>query len=1691
LYSSASTPVWDGTSTGFTSYNENFTLAMAQWVRDEILADRYTTNVPYFYSGGVPQVPQSAANCPNCPPGMYGGSGVGGTPFGQGGNPTIGTRQGDPEAGGPENAVLWGMTPQELAELGMNILNIGLDIAAVIAIVFPEPGTSAIGAARLAARFALRAGPRAMRAARAARGAQGLARGLRGARVGATGLKQGGFNALKGGQNLHKGSKGLLSPGGKGVYSAPKVGKVGSGGFNPGTGGARYSRSGSNPLGGAQGKSGAPGGVVGSISPGGSRGTNFIEPQRVVTPKQFQKGQKLFQKVQGGSYPRSSRANQFRQQAQKAGFKPGQTNVPYSQLPKVPKSKNTSPTKSFKNWYNQGRNVRVPNENQATWKQLRADDKAQIGRFVNPKNPVNPDGTPRLTGGALPDPRKGYQVKQFVTGKGGATRSFNPFLGPGQGLRSGPTPYTRQQIERPARAIGRAYSQTPTTVKAAAGASLASVLGAQPAKGQVTSLQKTIKSVENSDGTTNFDKLDQLYNTDPKAFSDYIQHRLYAPKQPTRFSDIAPETPSGETLDSKTSAEVDKLIKQNKTAKPGSSASDNLNKKLLNLLDKIPSSDPRYNKILRQISGSGRRVTNEAYLREDVTTASPTQTAEQPVGELTPEQVKETEQIADQFADNIDLPKDELAELSLEFENESNRIEANSLSENPTLRLDEILDAFEEYNIPLSELTPEVMYRLFTPAEKLAILNTSGVETRTKFLDVLGVSMDSLNNLTDTSYEEILKGLNGTKYGYPISPGGTPSNGWDGKFYLLDDPELEKTRIVSWEQYLEAKQRQDWYGLETPDVANGGYKYKIVSNPYTGKEIYRLVGIDHEYAREKDEITWNARRFYSDGNDSGSGLGLWFDLSMWRGEGPSQLKGYEASLRRAFSKANEYFSNFNGIENTRATVVDLVYTLQRYTNRVNDELNFYKDYPLQLTDKTWNLQKHIWGDQGLKNFETLLSISSASSLYNSSVEYYGGKEAYNRAKIEAESVWERWQIFRDYVVSLENVEWEQYLDDEAYGEGTFTKTHPLSGIDSEPPRDGYNYYPKFDDIEDIPKKLVDDDFSPTEEDLGAAGFAAYKAGGGDAKVKQGLTVAEVIAQGKINLTLLLPGATLQRPIQNPEKNSPNLFKGVVELIGTLIPQTGSLLAGPRGMGLSELYRVQTQIAKSILQNEPIRSTAASPYEIRSVMELIEKDAINVDKMQAAGSTNSLLTTLGQVTFVDKPRNYSDDHIYEDDNGNVRTHTPQSRQKYPSTVGSIIGRGGEGVAIRPIAERGEAQLEIVVPRDGSEPYLRYLDHAYLNINYNPGEVSQGWQEWISKRIVDLRDFAQGGRGHTGAFSNYPDFIKGDERLEFTVPYRQMSDPLKRIIDRYRSNYSKPGELTQTDAAIAAYERKKREEAKKKKDKEWWKFWEEEGLQRDQFRLSDFKRSQSETPSTKVLSESRKRILREIRKPYELPEPLKKKYKMNFKGKFRPQNTPDVTASRRTEESVKAQNAAGQTWRSEDKYWKGYETVERMNILYDNIGHGSQYWDRVVNENQNRKGWRDREVQEQLNMIAHEKAMIRENPQYESPFQKQLEEQETMQYDNDPLFKKVSNKLKKEIDYDNKPARLGYPDKLPPEMLNGWHPEYGNKDAYYNKLDPHSAEAMPSTGNEKIDAAVEKAKKQPKKGAPAKANPPKGS
>ena len=97
----------------------------------------------------------------------------------------------------------------------------------------------------------------------------------------------------------------------------------------------------------------------------------------------------------------------------------------------------------LKDYSNQGKNVRVPGEDTSSFGKLFKDDLKQMGKYVNPKTGKIEYGL-KGTGGMLPDPRKGYQLKQFVTGKGGLTRTLNPFLGKGKGALSGPTPLARQ-----------------------------------------------------------------------------------------------------------------------------------------------------------------------------------------------------------------------------------------------------------------------------------------------------------------------------------------------------------------------------------------------------------------------------------------------------------------------------------------------------------------------------------------------------------------------------------------------------------------------------------------------------------------------------------------------------------------------------------------------------------------------------------------------------------------------------------------------------------------------------------------------------------------------------------------------------------------------------------------------------------------------------------------------------------------------------------------------------------------------------------------------------------------------------------------------------------------------------------------------------------------------------------------------
>jgi len=253
--------------------------------------------------------------------------------------------------------------------------------------------------------------------------------------------------------------------------------------------------------------------------------------------------------------------------------------------------------------------------------------------------------------------------------------------------------------------------------------------------------------------------------------------------------------------------------------------------------------------------------------------------------------------------------------------------------------------------------------------------------------------------------------------------------------------------------------------------------------------------------------------------------------------------------------------------------------------------------------------------------------------------------------------------------------------------------------------------------------------------------------------------------------------------------------------------------------------------------------------------------------------------------------------------------------------------------------------------------------------------------------------------------------------------------------------------------------------------------------------------------KVLSESRQRILRDIKKPVSIPEVKQEKIK------HRPKvigSGPRVVG----DDLMKQVECQPSFKQPEDRMWGKFEknknarkSQQRKNDVLEIVGASDHAWD-YLSENGRKKGEdivygnfggkKVRVVKQEnvrsdtLLFLADEsgnktrvlQSEINDNLDYQfnkELFEKYFDEQQTMQYDNDPLFKKVSKRLKSVIDYPDKPAKAGYPDEPPPEMVNGWHPEYGKDKGYYNKLDPQSANAMPSTGNTEIDAKIEKARR----------------
>ena len=206
--------------------------------------------------------------------------------------------------------------------------------------------------------------------------------------------------------------------------------------------------------------------------------------------------------------------------------------------------------------------------------------------------------------------------------------------------------------------------------------------------------------------------------------------------------------------------------------------------------------------------------------------------------------------------------------------------------------------------------------------------------------------------------------------------------------------------------------------------------------------------------------------------------------------------------------------------------------------------------------------------------------------------------------------------------------------------------------------------------------------------------------------------------------------------------------------------------------------------------------------------------------------------------------------------------------------------------------------------------------------------------------------------------------------------------------------------------------------------------------------------SHQPSGKLLTESQKRVIRNIKKPVQVKEiPTKVKVSPKLRNKNKTVGA-DMMKTPNTPDQFKP--PAPNIWASKDRKANIRASQEKKNQVLELVGAAEHHWTYLTEQKR-------KEHQAKVNEMMS------------AEFDKQME----LLYEK---YKAKESKLDKAISAFRKPTDIkpAYPKTPPPEMdpETGMHPKYGKK-YKHDKLDPHSAEAMPPTGDPVIDANIKKA------------------
>ena len=213
--------------------------------------------------------------------------------------------------------------------------------------------------------------------------------------------------------------------------------------------------------------------------------------------------------------------------------------------------------------------------------------------------------------------------------------------------------------------------------------------------------------------------------------------------------------------------------------------------------------------------------------------------------------------------------------------------------------------------------------------------------------------------------------------------------------------------------------------------------------------------------------------------------------------------------------------------------------------------------------------------------------------------------------------------------------------------------------------------------------------------------------------------------------------------------------------------------------IQDIGNYKVNIAKSILLNKPIY---VDPDSIKMSDKM---KYINDIPLNAWGSMQ--LGDGGGIPFVSTPLNYSDENIYVDNDGKVQMNDG-SQADYTKGQGYGLPTSKTDAFVKnitganPLALRGKAQVQMVFPPDGSEPYLRYTDHAYQNrdskgTDERPDRLTGALSDVVDKLGNLFHRAGNKDADNTDAMAGYSKNIRGDVVTEFDIPLSQLPQEMQ--------------------------------------------------------------------------------------------------------------------------------------------------------------------------------------------------------------------------------------------------------------------------------------------------------------------------